>query len=114
MIRKEKPLREIAKGLEFGNGGSEYKPGKPGTITPEKPVKPGKPKPVKPGKPGDIPPQRPIKPGKPKPIDFGKVLGQQPITMGEGYRDEINTIRPRGNGSAMNKQYRAQGGGRFK
>lgn len=65
-----------------------------------------------------------VRPGKPKPIkekpmkdigkDFGKVLSQQPITMGEDYKKEINTIRPMGNGSAMNKQYRAQGGGRFK
>ena len=63
-------------------------------------------------------------PVKPKPIkempmkdigkDFGKVLSQQPITMGEGYKNEINQIRPIGNGSAMRNQYRAQGGGRFK
>jgi hypothetical protein len=92
MIRR-KPLGKIVKELEFGDGGREYKPGKP----------------------GDIPPQRPIRPGKPKPRpDFGKVLGQQPITMGEDYKKEIDTIRPIGNGSAMRNQYRAQGGGRFK
>ena len=77
-----------------------------------KPLKdemPIKPKPIDYVKPG-----KPEMPGKPKPpIDFGKVLSQQPITMGEGYRDEINKVRPMGDGSAMNKQYRAQGGGRF-
>jgi hypothetical protein len=104
MIRKEKPLSKIVKEIEGSGGGIEYKPGRPIG----KPIDRPKPK-----------PERPITimPVKPKPMpkpDFGKVLGKQPITMGEGYRDEINTIRPRGNGSAMNKQYRAQGGGRFK
>jgi hypothetical protein len=68
-----------------------------------------KPKPVKPIKPGK--PEMPVK--SKQPIDFGKVLSQQPISMGEGYRDEVNKVRPMGDGSAMNKQYRAQGGGRF-
>ena len=65
--------------------------------------------------PGIKPPVKPGKPGKPSPVkpNFGKMLGQQPITMGTGYKNEINQIRPIGNGSAMNKQYRAQGGGRF-
>ena len=97
MIRKEKPLvsiaEEIMKGKPVQDMPREYRP-KPGTIPPQRPIRPGKP--------------------KPKPIDFGKVLGQQPITMGEDYKKEIDTIRPMGNGSAMNKQYRAQGGGRFK
>ena len=79
--------------------GSKPNPGRP-IVEKPKPVKPS-PKPIK---------EMPMKDiGK----DFGKVLSQQPITMGEGYRDEINQIRPRGDGSAMNKQYRAQGGGRF-
>ena len=102
MIRKEKPLvsiaEEIMKGKPVQDMPRKYKP-KPGTIPPQRPIKPGKPGTPKP---------------TPKPIDFGKVLGQQPISMGEGYKDEINKIRPMGNGSAMNKQYRAQGGGRFK
>ncbi len=112
MIRR-KPLGKIVKEIEGSGGGIEYKPGKPGDIPPQRPIRPGKPKPIKPGKPvtkpsGDYTFQPKLKP------DFGKQLGQQPITMGEGYRDEINTIRPIGNGSAMRNQYRAQGGGRFK
>jgi hypothetical protein len=114
MIRKEKPNKPISQ-IEAE---LTMKPGQPGTPIGKLPKPIGRPI----GKPIDRPkpkPERPITimPVKPKPMpkpDFGKVLGQQPITMGEGYRDEINTIRPRGNGSAMNKQYRAQGGGRFK
>ena len=76
-------------------------------------IPPGKPKP-KPGKPVTKPSGDNTFQPKPKPKpDFGKQLGQHPITMGEDYKNEINNIRPIGNGSAMNKQYRAQGGGRF-
>ena len=101
MIRKEKP------GKPLGSLAAELSmiPNQPGT-----PV--GKlPKPIdRPGGPGKT--EMPSKPKPPK--DFGKMLGQQPITMGEDYKKQINNIRPIGNGSAMNKQYRAQGGGRFK
>ena len=46
--------------------------------------------------------------------EFGKMLSQQPTTMGPAYKNEINKIKPIGNGSSMRNQYRAQGGGRFK
>jgi hypothetical protein len=106
-IPGEKSYKVI--GIPPGKPKPKPKPIKPGK--PKPPVKPigPKPKPEKPGNPsGDYTFQP-----KPKP-DFGKQLGQQPITMGEDYKKQINNIRPIGNGSAMNKQYRAQGGGRFK
>lgn len=97
MIIKRKPLVSVAEEIMKGN--------------PKRPIV-EKPKPG-PGNKGPKPIQGDEPKRFPKPVDFGKVLSQQPISMGEGYKDEINKIRPIGNGSAMNKQYRAQGGGRF-
>jgi hypothetical protein len=118
MIRKKDNMFSVEFGWERP---SRPIGSKPNPERPKRPVKPGKPKPKpKPVRPGTPPPgNKIILPIKEKPLrnipkDFGKVLSQQPISMGEGYKDEINKIRPRGNGSAMNKQYRAQGGGRFK
>jgi hypothetical protein len=102
---------------------NEYRPDGKMDITLVRPLKPigskpnpGRPVVGKPEKPEQILKPIPVNP-KPKPRpkpDFGKQLGQQPITMGEDYKKEIDTIRPIGNGSAMRNQYRAQGGGRFK